>query len=383
MSGRECLVVVVVLSLGVLCACSKSNSEKVCDPGATQHCACLGSADGVQTCADDGTKWESCVCPNGDGGVQQDAPVAGDAAGDAGPDDAGGGDTGPQVVTVPQIAQGQITDGTIVKVTGVVATSQLFLNRRSSSTGSCEWGLFVSAPSIATAEAYSGLFVSGYGTNAAIPDGGTSAYCPELGQAATGSPIPEGTQPGDVLTLTGKVYAYTPSGCPTDPPPSQVPQWRLSEISDAQKTGTATVPAPATIAAADIAKLASPTETTFHAQWSGARVKLANVTVAYPTTPVACPDTGYNYVDSYGGITLTPSGLTVGDHVYYRGLGHFADACLARPVLCGGNTSGLNLTLVQGAHHLDMCVWNLLPNDKCSDLSPHSSDCPGSTCAPY
>jgi hypothetical protein len=382
MSGRGCLVV-VVLSLGVLCACSKSNSERVCDPGATQHCACLASADGVQSCAADGTKWESCVCPNGDGGVQQDAP-AGDAAGDAGPDDAGGGDTGPSVVTVAQIAQGQIAVGTVVQLAGVVATSQQFLNRRNASTGDCEWGLFVSAPGIATAEAYSGLFITGNGFPAQIPDGGSNAYCPELGKAATGSPIPDGTQPGDVLTLTGKVASYLPlSACSGVPNVSQVPQLRLTEIAAVQKTGTATVPAPATIAAADIAKLASPTETTFHAQWSGARVRLDNVTVGYPASPVACPDTGYNYVDSYGGITLTPSGLTVGDRVYYRGLGHTTDACMAGPVLCGGNTSGLSLTMVQGAHHLDGCAWALLPNDKCADFSPHSSDCPGSTCAPY
>ena len=148
MSARECLFV-LALGVGVLSACSGSK-ERVCNPGVVQHCPCLSGAQGVQTCADDGARWDACVCPDGgsaaDGGV--DAPVddggaGSDGAVDAGSDACGAGAT---TVTVAQIAQGQIAAGTVVQLTGVVATSQQFLNAKSSLDDSCQWGLFVSAP---------------------------------------------------------------------------------------------------------------------------------------------------------------------------------------------------------------------------------------------
>jgi hypothetical protein len=381
-AGRRLLVLAVCL--GALSACSKSSAERVCDPGATQHCACVSSAEGVQACADDGTRWEVCACPNGDGGVGPDAPVGDAPAADDGgvPDatsDACG--AGAATVTVAQIAQGQIADGTVVQLVGVVATSQQFLSRKSGTTGSCEWGLFVSAPSVVTATAYSGLYVSGYGYNAEIPDGGTAANCPELGRTATGSPIPEDTQPGDALTIAGKVYSYLPSGC-SDPATSQVPQWRLTNVCPVQKTGTAAVPSPVHISSSDVAKLASPSDNSLHAQWSGARVQLDSVTAAYPAIPVACPMTGYNYVDTSGSLTLT-SGLPVGNKVYRRPIGGQTDVCQSTPVFCGGNTSGLSLSVVQGLHHLDNCVWALLPNDKCADFTPKAEGCGSTNCAPY
>ncbi len=37
----------------------------VCAPGATQSCVCATAAQGAQSCAADGTRWEPCVCANG------------------------------------------------------------------------------------------------------------------------------------------------------------------------------------------------------------------------------------------------------------------------------------------------------------------------------
>ena len=65
-----------------------------------------------------------------------------------------------------------------------------------------------------------------------------------LGLSPTGSPFPDATQPGDVLTLAGKVEPISPSGCSAQPNVSQVPQWRLNNACAVQKTGTAAVPAP-------------------------------------------------------------------------------------------------------------------------------------------
>jgi hypothetical protein len=42
--------------------CRQGSGERACTPGAVQHCACLGEPDGVQRCADDGSRWGSCEC---------------------------------------------------------------------------------------------------------------------------------------------------------------------------------------------------------------------------------------------------------------------------------------------------------------------------------
>ena len=111
-------------------------------------------------------------------------------------------------------------------------------------------------------------------------------------------------------------------------------------------------------------------------------MRLENVVATRPATAPDCTVTGYNYADNYGTVTLTPSGVTTGSHLYYRG--HLqAQACKARPVFCGGNSSTFNFSVIQGLHHLDDCAWTLLPNDKCADYTPRSDDCTALSCAPY
>ncbi|MBI5488974.1 MAG: FG-GAP repeat protein [Deltaproteobacteria bacterium] len=63
-------------------------SDRVCDPGAVQHCACPTGPEGVQTCTDDGSRWGTCECGGSDAdadGDGDDADIAGDA--DSDPDD--------------------------------------------------------------------------------------------------------------------------------------------------------------------------------------------------------------------------------------------------------------------------------------------------------
>lgn len=43
----------------------RPTSERVCDPGATQECLCVGGGRGVQSCADNGDRWERCECSTG------------------------------------------------------------------------------------------------------------------------------------------------------------------------------------------------------------------------------------------------------------------------------------------------------------------------------
>ncbi len=40
--------------------------RRVCDPGASQGCACISGGAGAQVCADDGSRWGACECGAGD-----------------------------------------------------------------------------------------------------------------------------------------------------------------------------------------------------------------------------------------------------------------------------------------------------------------------------
>jgi len=54
-------------------SCAKTAGDRVCAPGAVQHCPCLAGPDGVQTCADDGSRWGPCACVEADGGPGREA----------------------------------------------------------------------------------------------------------------------------------------------------------------------------------------------------------------------------------------------------------------------------------------------------------------------
>jgi hypothetical protein len=50
---------ILALSVVTFVACKRDN---VCATGSTQQCPCPDGAQGSQTCAADGTKWEACTC---------------------------------------------------------------------------------------------------------------------------------------------------------------------------------------------------------------------------------------------------------------------------------------------------------------------------------
>ena len=58
---RAWLILLVAFGFG-LGACGK---ERVCDPGSTQQCLCADGAQGAQSCAGDGDRWEACACSKG------------------------------------------------------------------------------------------------------------------------------------------------------------------------------------------------------------------------------------------------------------------------------------------------------------------------------
>src|SRR5690606_20272872 len=131
----------------------------------------------------------------------------GSGAGSSGTDTGSGG--GPIVgcegaeATIQQLTTGEIGVDQKVTLKDVVAMSHKFLVSKSKNTGSCLWGVFVSAPGLTDTAANTGMIILSYGTDASIPEGETVAYCPKLGQDPTGDQIPDDVAPGDVLTVTG------------------------------------------------------------------------------------------------------------------------------------------------------------------------------------
>src|SRR5262249_37615848 len=106
-----------------------------------------------------------------------------------------------------------------VKVKNVVAMSQKFLVSKSSNTGSCLWGIFVSAPNLGKeTQPYSGVLVVSYGNNATEqPAGSGMFYCSKLGVEPTGGAIPDDVKVGDELNVIGKTDYFLLNSCANQP----------------------------------------------------------------------------------------------------------------------------------------------------------------------
>jgi hypothetical protein len=283
--------------------------------------------------------------------------------------DAGVTDGGVPTVTIAQItdpsAPGYVTN-TVVKLTGVIATSTKFLASKSAS-GSCLWGVFLSSPGLAQAAPHTAILALSYGTPATGPDGG-KAYCPVIQEnEPAGDAFPDDTKPGDVLDVQGLAAPFIPSTCgaPDAGPPdnSSVAEVELGKVTVVTRTSTgAAVPAPYVLTASDAAKLAAGQDATFFGAWGGARVTLENVT--------AVPQQGMLF-DAYGHMLMN-DGVQVGDELYYVGAVKNTDACYA-PVTYP--TDMPTFSAITGFVYLDYCTWSLAPADKCHALVPPSADC--------
>ena len=142
--------------------------------------------------------------------------------------------------TIDQVAtyNGDLGTGVHVKVVGAVAMSHKFLVSQSKSTGSCLWGVFLSAPGLTTTAANTGILAVSYGTDAVTNEAG-SAFCPVPPLDPAGDMFPDDVAPGDVLDVIGKTDAYAPSACGTMGNPAATPQVQLSSVCQVTKTGTA------------------------------------------------------------------------------------------------------------------------------------------------
>lgn len=282
-----------------------------------------------------------------------------------------------QEVTVEQVtnvaAPGAVGKGTPVSLKGVVATSRKFQVAPPGMSGSCLFGVFVSAPGLAEAKPYSGIMVVNYGNPAAVPQGGNTAYCGKIssraaGELEPGDLIPDDVKPGDVLDIIGVASEYIVSSCGQKPTDSTTPQKQIAFVCGLERTGTAPVPAAHVFPEAEATKIADQKDADFHKQWGGALIRVENVT----PTPVADPNGGMGQVvvGKYGEILLSGSNIVVGDKLYYRG--YESNKCFDGPVF---PDLAVTWNHVQGLHYQNFCTWGMQPNDKCTDFDPGSADC--------
>jgi hypothetical protein len=291
--------------------------------------------------------------------------------------------------TVQEVTNGTVGTGVEVRLTGVIAMTRKFLVSKSSS-GSCLWGVFISAPGLTTTEEYSGVIAVSYGFPAEVPEGGTQDYCPviELNEPA-GDAFPDDVAPGDVLDIVGETDSFLLTQYCTDAGDSQVPAKQVSQVCSVNRTSSgATLPTPATIATADLSKLGSPTDTDFHDKWGGVKVRIENVTAdeahadfqpgdctGGEQTIVGMKDGTY---DVYGTIELNEGdGLRVGNEIYYQGLMRSLGAsCRGGPEFCTTTGTPYSFTYIEGFNYLDFCTWTLQPAHRCNDFSPAGDGCP-------
>lgn len=281
-----------------------------------------------------------------------------------------------QVVTIQDITTGKIGPKIPVQVKGAVAMSHKFLVSQSSTTGSCLWGVMLSAPGLTETGENTGILSVSYGTNAMLDEMGNGPYCPTIQQGEpAGDGFPDDVKPGDVLDITGKTDKFLLSSCGSKPTDSLVPQFQLSNVISAVKTGTATVPTPHVVELAELKTIAAQTDGSFFDKWGGVKVRVQNVAPVL-VTPMGGSMPGV--VGDYGKIKLEGSNAEVGDKIYYHGLLNFLkDPCHSGPIYADTTTT---FTQIDAFVYLNFCTWDLEPENRCVDLAPPSDDCAGNLC---
>lgn len=263
--------------------------------------------------------------------------------------------------TVYGVTKGEVGEGVKVSLKRLIATSPKFVVSRSKSTGSCLWGLFVSAGTgegntipLGIAAPYSGLLAVAFGDNA-IADNA----CP-----VDTDPFPAAIAPGDELDLVGSTQTFVLNACANEPSPPEKGMKQLTQVCGASLTG-AKRPVPAAAVLTDeAAYLSTPSGTIaqgVHDRWQGARVRVENAAADVSSGAV---------VGKYGTITLTPGPINVVDKLYYGK--NPSPVCSTAPVY---SSLAVTFDFIEGFHYLDYCTWSLAPLDRCADYSPSSDDC--------
>ncbi|MFO0591473.1 MAG: hypothetical protein U0441_28245 [Polyangiaceae bacterium] len=297
----------------------------------------------------------------------------------------------------------QVTDGTIgekvkVRLDGVIAMSNKFLVSHSKSSGSCLWGVFVSAATeadgataLGTTAAGSGVVVLSYGPNA---DSASMQPCLNhdaavaAGQEADADVIPDDVKAGDVLKVVGTTSRFLQAACGTNPNDTDLGQLQIFTPCKAEKTGaTKPVPSPHVLTVDELGKLAVQKSTgdgDIHNLWAGVKVRTPAVTpkqfsgnTCGSTMDKQCCAAGVPActVDPYGNIILNEGGVSMPDSLYYLKTGETGagDLCHVGPKFT--DSPAPQWDYVQGFVQLNFCTWGLDATDKCADFSPSPNDC--------
>jgi len=321
----------------------------------------------------------------------------------------GGGGMELPVVTIQEITSGAIPSGVDVEVHGVVAMSPKYMVSQSNS-GSCLYGVYISAPGLTETEPNSGVLAISYGSMATTGSDG-NLYCARLGEDPAGDAFPDDVKPGDVLDIVGETSHFLLSfcgdacgdttctadelacynnsacmehrcweDCSADPLPyaeSQVKQRQLAKVSKVERTGTGPVPVPHALSADEMLKLSSGTDQAFRDTWGGVKVRLTNVTpVPWSTGKVV--NFGSIVADTDPSV-MGVSKVQIGNDIYYRGYAPMDQFCHKSPVF---DTATITWNHVDGFVTLDTCTWTLQAVDMCADFDPASSSCMGATSCP-
>jgi hypothetical protein len=365
---RTRLVPFVFTALGALALGGLSASGCQEDSSGTGS----SSNDGDDDDASGGSGASSSSANGGEGGSSSTSTSSNN--GGAGGGTGGGTSCDAPERTIAEITTGAVGPDVVVNLNGVVAMSTKFLIFDDDDT--CLWGMFVSAPGLTETAPNTGLLIVSYGDNP-VSDGNGNFFCPKLGERPTGGTIPDNVLPGDVLDINGKTAYYKPSTCGQNPGESTVSQYQISSnllACPITKTGTAAVPTPATLSAADAALLASPTDKAFHDKWGGVKVRIENVTAEPHDANCGMMDMPPCIVNQYGEMALS-NGLIVKDKLYYRGYLKDVNFCHDGPIY--SSDTAVTFASIEGFSRQDYCTWLLDPADKCADLDPPSEDCKG------
>ncbi|MCC6557999.1 MAG: hypothetical protein IT372_34060 [Polyangiaceae bacterium] len=352
-----------LLGLGALCAAAMSASamggcQADGNGGSSAGGSGLGGGDTTTTSSSDGGGGSTTSTTTGTGG--------------------GGGAGGSlPVVTIQDITSGTVGEAVDVEVHGVVAMSRKYLVSKSKNTGSCLWGVYLSAPGLSETGPNTGILALSYGTPG-VTDPQGNIVCPTIEQGSVGDAFPDDVKPGDVLDVRGETSYFLLNACATQPAdqnPSQVKQRQLAKVDLVTRTGTAPVPTPHTVTPEELALLNSATDQDFHDMWGGVKVRLPGPVSAVMQTD---PDGNPTVVGAYGNIyldlnsndTVDLPDLRVGDKIYY--INDSVDLCHQAPDY---DTADVTWTSIDGFSTIDFCTWAVQPSNKCLDFDPVGVDC--------
>ncbi|HSN98249.1 MAG TPA: hypothetical protein VLS89_08120 [Candidatus Nanopelagicales bacterium] len=378
-----------LLGLGALCIAALSSA-------AMGGCQAESNSTGSNgPSGPGGTGGSATTTSTGEGGG-----TGGNGTGGNGTGGSGGGAELP-VVTIQDITSGVAMPGSDVQVKGVIAMSPKYLVSQSSS-GSCLYGVYISAPGLTETQPYSGVLAVSYGSQATQGSDG-KLYCARLGQDPAGDAFPDDVRPGDVLNIVGEtshfllsfcgdacgdttctaaeLACYEDPDCPdfrcwddcsADPIPyreSAVKQRQLAKVTMVERTGNGPVPTPHTLTGAEIAGLSSSDDQEFHDQWGGVKVRIEGA------TPV--PWSQGNIVN-FGSLVADVGGarIQVANDIYYRGYAPDTDQCHNGPTFTDAT---ITWNRIDGFSTIDRCLWVLQAADPCADLEPMSGMCTSAT----